>query len=206
MTIECPFCKVSAERIAFANDRSMALWDAYPVTEGHILIVPKRHVASWGSLDSEERLELLDGTEAAQRLLREKYPIDGFNIGFNEGAAAGQTVPHFHIHVIPRRHGDMADPRGGVRHVIPAKGNYLVPAEPSASQLYASLARHGVNITEVLTTESGVGEALLAQVAELESDLLVMGCYGRFRLSELIFGGATRYVLKHMTVPVLMSY
>ena len=60
--------------------------------------------------------------------------------------------------------------------------------------------------TEVLTTESGVGEALLAQVAELESDLLVMGCYGRFRLSELIFGGATRYVLKHMTVPVLMSY
>lgn len=75
----------------------------------------------------------------------------------------------------------------------------------SAPQLHASLARHGVSITDISTKESGVGEALLGQVAELESDLLVMGCYGRLRLSELIFGGATRHVLKYMTIPVLMS-
>jgi superfamily II DNA or RNA helicase/diadenosine tetraphosphate (Ap4A) HIT family hydrolase/HKD family nuclease len=131
MTSECPFCKVTAERIAFATDQALALWDGYPVTEGHLLVVPKRHVPAWADLRPEERTALLNSVDMAQRLLGDRYSLDGFNVGFNEGAAAGQTVPHFHFHVIPRRHGDMADPTGGVRHVIPSKGNYLAARQPS---------------------------------------------------------------------------
>jgi len=103
----------------------LALWDAYPVTEGHILIVPKRHVPVFSELNENEKSEIIQGVERAQELLREKYLVSSFNVGFNEGRAAGQTVGHFHIHVIPRRLGDMEDPRGGVRHVIPDRGNYL---------------------------------------------------------------------------------
>lgn len=125
MSDGCPFCQVSEDRVAFVGKFLLALWDGYPVTEGHLLLVPKRHVATWSDLDEDERTDLVEGINAAQEFLRSRYSLDGFNIGFNEGEAAGQTVPHFHIHVIPRRIGDMADPRGGVRHVIPEKGNYL---------------------------------------------------------------------------------
>jgi diadenosine tetraphosphate (Ap4A) HIT family hydrolase len=120
----CPFCGVSEERIAFATEWSLAIWDGYPVTEGHLLIVPRRHVAVWKDLESLEIADLVNAVGQAQQLLRDRYRIDGINVGFNEGAAAGQTVPHFHVHIIPRRVGDMPDPRGGVRHVIPQKGNY----------------------------------------------------------------------------------
>ena len=78
----------------------------------------------WRDLEAHEIEDIAKSVEHAQNLLRDRFSIDGFNVGFNEGAAAGQTVPHFHVHVIPRRFGDMADPRGGVRHVIPEKGNY----------------------------------------------------------------------------------
>ena len=74
---------------------------------------------------------MLEGVSRARALLAEQFAPDGLNVGFNEGEAAGQTIPHFHIHVIPRRTGDIQDPRGGVRHVIPEKGNYLVSPTPS---------------------------------------------------------------------------
>lgn len=87
---------------------------------------------------------MMEGIDEARARLSETFAPDGFNVGFNEGAAAGQTIPHFHIHVIPRRHGDMGDPRGGVRHVIPSKGNYLSPPQPvAASTSIASGAPHG---------------------------------------------------------------
>lgn len=121
----CPFCAASDDRVVFASERSIAIWDGFPVTEGHLLIVPRRHVPVWTALNAEEVEDIVRSVGKAQQLLLERYSIDGFNVGFNEGAAGGQTVPHFHVHVIPRRLGDMTDPRGGVRHVIPEKGNYV---------------------------------------------------------------------------------
>ena len=102
-----------------------AIWDAFPVSEGHLLLTPHRHAATWAELHPTEQDALTRAIQRGRELLIERYAPDGFNIGFNEGAAGGQTVQHFHIHIIPRRSGDVADPRGGVRHVIPAKGNYL---------------------------------------------------------------------------------
>lgn len=101
-----------------------------------MLVVPRRHVATWAELELSEVADVLRMIGKAQALLRDRHAVDGFNVGFNEGAAGGQTVPHFHVHVIPRRLGDVEDPRGGVRHVIPGKGNYLetrVAAQPIAN-------------------------------------------------------------------------
>jgi superfamily II DNA or RNA helicase/diadenosine tetraphosphate (Ap4A) HIT family hydrolase len=130
----CPFCQIPPERIAFSNKLSRGLWDGYPVAEGHLLLVPKRHVPVWNELTREEQTELSETIASAQELLRARFGPEGFNVGFNEGAAGGQTVPHFHIHVIPRRFGDVPNPRGGVRNVIPSKGDYLAE-DSSRSEL-----------------------------------------------------------------------
>lgn len=127
----CPFCLTAEGRVAFVTALTKGVWDAFPVTEGHLLIVPHRHVPSWGDLQPSEQTAMIDGISRAQALIAERFAPDGFNVGFNDGAAAGQTIPHFHIHVIPRKHGDMDDPRGGVRHVIPHKGNYLAKTNPA---------------------------------------------------------------------------
>lgn len=108
------------------NARAFAFRDRFPVSPGHTLVVTKRLVADWFAATEEERrdvMALVDVVKAA--LDREALRPDGYNVGFNAGAAAGQTVMHLHVHVIPRYHGDMDDPRGGVRHAIPSKGNYL---------------------------------------------------------------------------------
>ena len=125
----CPFCLPQPDRVAFATAFSKGIWDAFPVTPGHLLVVPHRHVATWAELHPSEQAAMIEGLNQARALLTETFAPDGLNVGFNEGPAAGQTIPHFHIHVIPRRQGDMKDPRGGVRHVIPAKGNYLPPSQ-----------------------------------------------------------------------------
>nr|WP_280950719.1 DUF3427 domain-containing protein [Mesorhizobium sp. WSM3882] len=122
---ECPFCSLDPKRVAFEDQLLMAIWDRFPVSDGHMLIVPKRHAAGWDDLDQSEKGALISGVDKAIDLIRNRYGSYDFNVGFNHGAAAGQTVFHFHLHVIPRRPGDVPDPRGGVRHVIPAKGNYL---------------------------------------------------------------------------------
>lgn len=128
----CPFCAIEAARVAFQTDEFRAIFDAFPVTEGHLLIVPQRHVSRWDDLSAREKDALIAGVERGRALLKGQFDPDAFNVGYNDGTAAGQTVPHFHIHIIPRRAGDVADPRGGVRHVIPAKGNYLNPGTASA--------------------------------------------------------------------------
>ena len=102
------------------------------MTEGHLLIMPHRHVASWRELHASERDALMAALDEGQALIDKRFAPDSYNVGFNDGIAAGQTIPHFHLHVIPRRMGDMDDPRGGVRHVIPARGNYLTPTAPQA--------------------------------------------------------------------------
>jgi diadenosine tetraphosphate (Ap4A) HIT family hydrolase len=120
----CPFCHLGTGRITLENDCSAAFPDAYPVAEGHTLVVPKRHVASLFDLPEEEQVALWKLVALVRGKLMAELRPDGFNVGVNDGGAAGQTVPHAHVHVIPRRAGDVADPRGGVRWVIPAKARY----------------------------------------------------------------------------------
>ena len=127
----CPFCTVDLNRIAFMDDLVVGLWDGFPVSPGHLLIVPRRHAATWDDLTAEEKRALWECVDKAKAVIQSRHQPDGFNVGFNLGAAAGQTVFHFHLHVIPRYSGDVADPRGGVRHVVPAKANYL--KEPLAA-------------------------------------------------------------------------
>ena len=114
-----------SERIA-DNDLAFAIPDGFPVSPGHTLIVPKRLVATWFDATREEQLAMLELVDRVKADLDARLAPDGYNLGLNVGAAAGQTVMHLHLHVIPRHFGDVPDPRGGVRHVIPGKGNYLL--------------------------------------------------------------------------------
>ena len=129
----CPFCAIDPGRIAFADPHIFAIWDAFPVSTGHVLIIPRRHVAGWEDLEQAEKAAVWAAIDRAMEEVRRTHGSDGFNVGFNQGAPAGQTVFHFHLHVIPRRTGDVPDPRGGVRHVIPRKANYLVAMKDSPS-------------------------------------------------------------------------
>jgi diadenosine tetraphosphate (Ap4A) HIT family hydrolase len=115
---ECPFCNLAKQRIILQTETTLAFFDGFPVAEGHTLVIPKRHVASIFELPPEELAALWQQVEIVRNLLADLKP-DGFNIGVNDGPAAGQTIMHAHIHVIPRRTGDSTDPRGGIRWVMP---------------------------------------------------------------------------------------
>jgi len=122
--VGCPFCAIPRDQVLIEHPLVLAKRDGYPVSKGHTLIIPRRHVASFFEMTEEERqamLKLLDEMKA--RLDREQKP-DGYNIGINNGAAAGQTVMHLHLHLIPRYAGDTADARGGVRWIFPDKAAY----------------------------------------------------------------------------------
>ena len=132
-----PFLAIPPHHHVAANSLAFAVRDKYPVSPGHTLVIPRRQIPDWWSATAEEhqailalvdqvRADLLDDIARATTLPGIPRP-DGFNVGFNAGDSAGQTVNHLHMHVIPRYSGDMDDPRGGVRHVIPEKGNYLAP-------------------------------------------------------------------------------
>jgi superfamily II DNA or RNA helicase/HKD family nuclease/diadenosine tetraphosphate (Ap4A) HIT family hydrolase len=123
---DCPFCRLDADRAAFSDPLGDAIWDAFPVNPGHILIIPRRHAATWDDLTDVEKTWVWSAMDRAITVIRKDHAPEGFNVGFNLGSAAGQTIFHYHLHVIPRYVGDVEDPRGGVRHVIPAKGNYLL--------------------------------------------------------------------------------
>ena len=122
---DCVFCNLPAERIIQEESECFVIRDAFPVTHLHTLIIPKRHVADYFNLSASER-ERIEGLLQEQRkvILDLDPTISGFNIGVNVGRDAGQTVFHVHIHLIPRRHGDVSEPRGGVRGVIPEKQQY----------------------------------------------------------------------------------
>lgn len=100
------------------------MYDGFPVSPGHILIISKELRRDYFELTTEEKMDLQNAIQLAKDLICEQYIPAGYNIGMNCGAEAGQTVFHFHCHIIPRYAGDMEDPRGGVRHVIPSKGAY----------------------------------------------------------------------------------
>jgi diadenosine tetraphosphate (Ap4A) HIT family hydrolase len=112
------------------NDVAVAFLDAFPVAEGHMLVAPKRHLASLFDLSGEEQAALWRLVALVRAKLMDEIKPDGFNVGVNDGLAAGQTVMHAHVHVIPRRKGDVADPRGGVRWVMPSKASYWVEDQP----------------------------------------------------------------------------
>jgi len=123
--LPCLFCTPPADRIFFRDELIIGLWDAYPVSPGHALLVPRRHIATWFESSAQERTAFVAAMDVAKAFIDKDRRPDGYNIGVNCGAAAGQTIFHLHVHLIPRFLGDVADPRGGVRHVIPDKGNYL---------------------------------------------------------------------------------
>lgn len=125
-----PFLQVPESGHVASNALAFAIRDGFPVSPGHSLVVPRRLVATWFDATREEQHAILELVDALKRALDLDLAPDGYNVGFNAGAAAGQTVMHLHVHVIPRFAGDVLDPRGGVRHVIPGKGNYLVDRAP----------------------------------------------------------------------------
>ena len=126
-TTTCPFCSLPESRIVQSNDIGWVIRDAYPVSPGHTLVIPKRHVGSFFDLTDDERVALLALLTTAKAQIDVENRPDGYNVGVNDGPAAGQTVLHLYIHLIPRYLGDGADPRGGVRWVIPRKADYWSP-------------------------------------------------------------------------------
>ena len=128
----CPFCTPDATRVWLSNEHALAVYDGFPLARGHTLVVPRQHVACLFDLppDVQQAVWRLVAL-ARERLVAELHP-DGFNVGLNDGRAAGQTVMHTHIHTIPRYTGDVPDPRGGVRFVIPEKAKYWQDASERA--------------------------------------------------------------------------
>jgi diadenosine tetraphosphate (Ap4A) HIT family hydrolase len=125
MSATCPFCMLNdKKRIVLEDEIVLALRDQFPISPGHTLIIPKRHVSSFFETSELEQMALLRALHLTQAELKHNYHADGFNIGINDGVVAGQTVMHLHIHLIPRYRGDCADPRGGIRWLFPDKAVY----------------------------------------------------------------------------------
>jgi diadenosine tetraphosphate (Ap4A) HIT family hydrolase len=122
--IACAFCSLAAGEKVLASELCFARWDKYPVTEGHLLIIPNRHVVDYFAVTAEEKAALWDMVDEGEKLLDERFKLDGYNVGINVGAVAGQTLSHCHIHLIPRRLGVSENPRGGVRGVMAGKADY----------------------------------------------------------------------------------
>ncbi|MGD7652106.1 MAG: HIT domain-containing protein, partial [Verrucomicrobiales bacterium] len=124
---QSPFLAIPVDDWLCSNDLAFAIFDGFPVSPGHVLVTTKCIVETWFDATDDEQAALMELVKESKRLLDIQLSPkpDGYNVGFNSGGAAGQTVPHVHIHVIPRYVGDMEDPTGGVRHVIPEKANYL---------------------------------------------------------------------------------
>ena len=121
--MDCIFCQ-HARPILVQTKLSFAFLDSFPVSNGHALVMPKRHVESIWEMTTEEYMDAFDLVRQVKDILQKQFEPKGFNIGVNCGEPAGQTVFHAHIHIIPRYTGDVSSPRGGVRNIIPGKGSY----------------------------------------------------------------------------------
>jgi len=120
----CPFCTLPAKRVIDCSDHGVVIRDGYPISPGHTLIIPRRHIGSLFELKVDEQAALLELLNRAKSTIDKEFSPQAYNIGINDGPVAGQTVPHLHIHLIPRYAGDRQDPRGGVRWIIPDKADY----------------------------------------------------------------------------------
>lgn len=125
----CVFCNLPTETFKLSNNSFNVFFDRFPISLGHSLIIPKRHIDSFFDLNESEFTDLRSIIANTKNLLDQNYHPDGYNIGVNVGAEAGQTIFHLHIHVIPRYKGDQIDPRGGVRWIFPEKADYWTKAE-----------------------------------------------------------------------------
>ena len=122
---DCIFCEIDSPEFIASNELSYVIYDGFPVTELHSLVIPKRHVSSFFDLGQSEINSITQLiTQLKYEIENQDPDVTGFNIGINNGESAGQTIFHTHIHLIPRRDGDMENPRGGVRHILPGKGYY----------------------------------------------------------------------------------
>jgi diadenosine tetraphosphate (Ap4A) HIT family hydrolase len=122
----CIFCEYleNREKIVFENNLAFAIYDGFPVNKGHMLIMPKRHVSSYFELSEDEKNDISLLLEISKKHVDQLFNPDGYNVGFNEGIYAGQTIMHCHVHLIPRYKGDVDNPKGGIRGVIPNKQKY----------------------------------------------------------------------------------
>lgn len=130
MTMGSPFLELPPAGWVASNELAFAIRDRYPVSRGHTLVIPRREAATWFDATVDEQHAILALVDEVKRALDLELHPDGYNVGFNAGEAAGQTVMHLHVHVIPRYRGDVADPRGGIRHVVPHLGNWQALREP----------------------------------------------------------------------------
>ena len=124
---ECKFCRLKngEQRILFQNKSFYSIYDTNPTTRGHVILIPKRHVASILNLENPEPLDLQECLKDTVKVIKKEFKPDGYNIGINDGEAAGQTIFHLHVHIFPRYKGDVRNPKGGVRNIIPGKGDYV---------------------------------------------------------------------------------
>lgn len=123
---ECLFCKWKdeKEKIVLENELAFAVFDEFAVSKGHMIFMTKRHVKDFFETTKEERIAIFELIDEAKKIIDKKYKPTGYNIGMNCGVSAGQSVMHIHTHLIPRYNGDVENPRGGVRGVIPSKKDY----------------------------------------------------------------------------------
>ena len=119
----CLFC-TDAKGVSLQNELAYSARDSYAVSPGHSVVIPRRHVAEFFDLTPEEVADCMELIKKEKKLLDEEFSPDGYNVGVNVGPAAGQSIHHVHIHIIPRYKGDVENPQGGVRHVIPKKAHY----------------------------------------------------------------------------------
>lgn len=125
MTSACPFCDlITSGEVTLDHPLAVAVPDAFPLTPGHSLVIPRRHEPDFFALANDERTAILNLAAELHALLKHEHSLDGVNLGLNNGPAAGQTVQHTHLHVIPRYKGDVPDPRGGVRWIFPDSAAY----------------------------------------------------------------------------------
>ena len=122
MSSDCIFCRKID--LIYQSELTFISQDRYPASPGHLLIIPNRHIPNYFDCSQEEISELWDTVNLAKKLIEKDHKPDSYNIGINVSKAAGQSIPHTHIHLIPRYNGDVADPRGGVRNVLPRKRIY----------------------------------------------------------------------------------
>jgi superfamily II DNA or RNA helicase/diadenosine tetraphosphate (Ap4A) HIT family hydrolase/HKD family nuclease/SOS-response transcriptional repressor LexA len=193
MPESCPFCNTERIEILAENRLAFAFYDRYPVSPGHVLIVTRRHTPDYFSCTADEKAAILDLMELLKaRLDQSARPPEGYNMGFNAGQAAGQTVMHVHIHLIPRYVGDMEDPRGGVRHVIPEKGNYLLQQpEPltdgyAGGNFYSALAPLLAKATQIDVLSAFIQDSGLDHIESLLKGALDRGARVRILTGDYL--------------------
>ena len=188
----CPFCASSPLTLVAENRLAFAFRDRFPVSPGHTLIVTRRHVPDFFGCTAEERAALLDLVDRVKADLDRELRPDAYNVGFNAGEAAGQTVMHVHVHVIPRFHGDVEDPRGGVRYVIPERANYLakraeiLPDGDLGGTFYLALAPLLARATHVDILAAFVQDSGLALIESAVQEALSRGAQLRILTGDYL--------------------